>query len=98
MIVSFLLYLLASLIDPGFLPKQDPQEIAMQASLTSEGKVSYPDLCLSSCVLHEIVCAVLMILLSSNVRQQKLLTLCWEGKGCVRQSLLWGGGGALGDV
>lgn len=39
MCVSFLLYLLSSLIDPGFLPKPDAQEMAIQASLTSEGKV-----------------------------------------------------------
>ena len=34
--VSFLLYLLASLIDPGFLPKPDLTDIALK---TNEGKV-----------------------------------------------------------
>lgn len=37
--VSFLLYLLSSLVDPGYLPKMDTQEIALQTSLTTEGKV-----------------------------------------------------------
>ena len=32
--VSFLLYLLSSLVDPGFLPKPDPKDIAIKASET----------------------------------------------------------------
>ena len=45
--VSFLLYLLSSLVDPGFLPKPDPTDIAIKASETKVHKHLFQVLYLS---------------------------------------------------
>ena len=54
--VSFLLYLLSSLIDPGFLPKPDPSDIAMKANEAKVRVFYQTSLCIDMAVFVPLLC------------------------------------------